>query len=335
MRADRRRAASSGRPAALRAGFVLVGLWMVLGLAGPALAPYSPIRQIDPPAGRFLPPLSERTLLELRDGRILLAESTLSTSAGLRYERLGESFELGREELLDPTQADRPPRRLYLLGTDGFGRDLLSRLLDAARRSLLIGLLAVAMAVTLGVGVGSVAALAGGAIDAALMRLVDALLAFPRLFLLIALAAVFSAGEWIIVLVLGGTGWMGVSRLVRAELLSLREREFVLAAEAVGLSPVKIWRRHLLPNAMTPVIVVAALRVGDMLLIEAALSFVGLGVQTPAPSWGNLIAEGSQALPSAWWISVFPGLAIVLTVLSFHLLGDGLRDYLDPRGARR
>ena len=187
------------------------------------------------------------------------------------------------------------------------------------------------MALLVGLAVGGGAALAGGRADAFLMRLVDGLLAFPRLFLVIVLAALFGRSTLMLVVVLGTTGWMGVARLVRGEILSLKHREFVTAATAIGQRPSEILRRHLLPNSMAPVLVDAALRVGDLILVEAALSFLGLGARPPTPTWGAMVDQGRDLLASAWWVSVFPGLAIALTVLGFGLLADGLRDRLDPR----
>jgi len=166
------------------------------------------------------------------------------------------------------------------------------------------------------------------------MRAVDAALALPRLFLILALVALLHPGLVAIVLILGGTSWMQISRLVRAEILSLKERDFVVAARAIGQTPLRILTRHLLPNALTPVLVQVGLLVGDVILAESTLSFLGLGVPPPVPSWGNLIADGSDRLLQAWWLATFPGLAIVLTVVAFNLLADGLRDALDPHRVR-
>jgi peptide/nickel transport system permease protein len=163
------------------------------------------------------------------------------------------------------------------------------------------------------------------------MRFTDMMLSFPRLILLIVIIALFDASIFLVVAVLGVTGWMSVSRIVRGEVLSLREREFVQAARALGMSDLRIIFRHIIPNTMAPVIVFATLGIGNTILIEAGLSFLGLGVPPPTPSWGNMIFEGNQSLANAWWIATFPGLAIVFTVIAFNLLGDGLRDALDPR----
>jgi peptide/nickel transport system permease protein len=204
-----------------------------------------------------------------------------------------------------------------------------------ARVSLSVALVSVLLALTLGVAVGSAAALGGPVIDGILMRTVDALLAFPTLFILLVLAAIFSPSTPVIIAVLGTGTWMGISRLIRAEILGLKNREFILAARAAGQKPFAILLRHLLPNAFTPALVQATLLVGQLILAESALSFLGLGIQPPTPSWGNMIAEGREALARAWWVATFPGAAIAFTVVAFNLLGDGLRDFLDPRSRRR
>lgn len=224
-----------------------------------------------------------------------------------------------------------PPSPAHLMGTDDLGRDLFSRVLYGARISLSIGFLAVLIAITLGTLIGAVAGYAGGWADAVLMRIVDLFLSFPRIVLLITVVAVFEPSIQLIILVLGLTGWMGVSRLVRGQVLSVREREYVLAARALGFGPSRILFRHVLPNVLTPVIVAATLGIGNAVLAEAALSYLGLGVQPPTASWGNIIQAGGDRMLDAWWITAFPGLAIVFTVMSFNLVGDGLRDALDPR----
>jgi peptide/nickel transport system permease protein len=225
-----------------------------------------------------------------------------------------------------------PPSGEHLMGTDKFGRDILSRVLYGARISLSIGFVAVGISITLGTLIGALSGYFGGWVDGVLMRFTDMMLAFPRLVLLIVVIAVFeNSSIWLVVVVLGLTGWMGTSRIVRGEVLSLREREFVQAARALGMGDWRIIVRHVIPNTMAPVIVSATLGIGLTILTEASLSFLGLGVQPPTPSWGNMVSDGRDALTQAWWIATFPGLAIVLTVVAFNLLGDGLRDALDPR----
>ena len=224
-----------------------------------------------------------------------------------------------------------PPSSEHLFGTDQFGRDVLTRMLYGARISLSIGLIAVAIAITLGTLIGAVAGYFGGLVDAALMRFTDMVLAFPRLVLLIMIVALFSSSVTLIILILGLTQWPGTARLVRGEVLSLREREFIQAARALGMGRRRIVLRHLIPNVLAPVIVAATLGIGNTIVLEAGLSFLGLGVQAPTPSWGNMVADGKNNLLGAWWVATFPGLAIVVSVLAFNLVGDGLRDALDPR----
>lgn len=223
------------------------------------------------------------------------------------------------------------PSPAHWLGTDRFGRDVLSRILYGARISLSIGFIAVAIAVVLGSALGAVAGYLGGWLDAAIMRFTDTVLAFPRLVLLIMIVALFNQSITLIILVLGLTQWPGTARLVRGEVLSLREREFIQAAYALGFGKARIILRHLIPNVLAPVIVAATLGIGNTIVLEAGLSFLGLGVRSPTPSWGNMVADGRQNLLGAWWVATFPGLVIVLTVLAFNLVGDGLRDAMDPR----
>lgn len=238
----------------------------------------------------------------------------------------------------DPiAQGDVPKMRYvapcptHLLGTDKFGRDVLSRVIYGARISLMIALLAVAITVVLGALVGAVAGYFGGAADAILMRIVDALLAIPRLFLLLTCVALFSGSVWLIIVLLGATGWMATARLVRAQVLALRNLDYVKAAEALGAGGRGVIWRHLIPNTLTVIIVAATLRIGGIILTEASLSFLGLGVPPPTPSWGQMVFEGREVLLSAWWLSTFPGIAIAVTVIGFNLLGDALKDAFDPK----
>jgi peptide/nickel transport system permease protein len=217
------------------------------------------------------------------------------------------------------------------LGTDQYARDVLSRLLYGARISLTIGFVAVGISVTIGTLLGAIAGFVGGFVDGAIMRFVDVIISFPRLVLLITIIAIFEPSIFLIIAVLGLTLWPGTARIVRGEVLSLREREFVQAAEALGYPKRRIIMRHLIPNALAPVIVAATLGIGNTIVLEAGLSFLGFGVQPPTASWGTMVAAGRSDLLGAWWLSTFPGLAIVFTVLSFNLVGDGLRDAMDPR----
>lgn len=223
------------------------------------------------------------------------------------------------------------PGATHWLGTDQFARDMLSRIIYGARISLAVGFIAVAIAILLGSLLGAVAGYMGGKLDAVLMRFTDMVMAFPRLVLLIMIIALFSPSLGLIIAVLGLTQWPGTARLVRGEVLSLREQEYVQAARALGFGRGRIILRHLIPNVLAPVIVAATLGIGNTIVLEAGLSFLGLGIQPPTPSWGTLVSDGRQNLIGAWWVATFPGLAIVVTVLAFNLVGDGLRDALDPR----
>jgi len=197
--------------------------------------------------------------------------------------------------------------------------------------SLKVGFVAVGLATLIGIIVGAAAGYYGGWVDLGLMRFVDLMLCFPSFFLILAVIALLEPSIWNIMVVIGVTGWMGVARLVRAEILTLKEREFITAARALGASDVRLILRHLLPNALAPVMVSATLGVAGAILTESALSFLGLGVQPPTPSWGNILTAGKDNIEIAWWLSVFPGLAILITVMSYNLLGEGIREAVDPR----
>ncbi len=236
----------------------------------------------------------------------------------------------------DPYHADvskvlEPPSGAHLLGTDQIGRDVLSRILYASRVSLAVGFVSVGIATAIGVILGAASGYHGGVVDAMIMRLVDLMLVFPRFFLLLAVLAFLQPSIWTIMAVIGLTGWMGVARLVRAEFLSLKEREFVIWSQSIGASAYRIIWRHILPNALAPVLVAMTLGIPAAILTESGLSFLGLGVQPPYATWGNILNDGKDSIEIAWWLSVYPGLAILITVLSYNLLGEGIRDALDPR----
>lgn len=224
-----------------------------------------------------------------------------------------------------------PPTWAHPLGFDHIGRDVLSRIIWGSRVALIVGLLATGIAVVIGVTVGAAAGYLGGRVDAILFRLVDTLMAYPLLVLLITLAAVLGPSLVTVVIIIGLTTWAQYARVVRADVLSLRERDFVLAAQAAGASALRIIFRHIVPNVLSPVIVIASLGIGGIILLESALSFLGLGAQPPTPSWGSMLSDGRSFILIYPQIAIAPGVMIALTVLAFNLVGDGLRDALDPR----
>lgn len=223
----------------------------------------------------------------------------------------------------------------HLLGTDLLGRDVMSRLIAGTRVSLIVGFAAVALSLTVGVAIGLVSGYFGGWVDNLFMRLVDAWLAFPFLLMAIAIVAIIGPGLHNIVLALVVTGWVVYARLVRGETLSLREREFVLSARGLGVSNLAVMVRHILPNVLAPILVVATLELGVVIVTEASLSFLGLGANASQPSWGGMLADGRAYVSAAWWLATLPGLAIFVVVLSVNIVGDALRDALDPRQQRR
>ena len=258
------------------AGGAVIVLLVVVGIAGPWIAPYDPLDQ------------------------------DLSKS------------------LLGPSWS-------HWFGTDSFGRDILSRVLYGARISLIVGIASQGIAFSLGVAMGLVSGYYGGRVDSVIMRLADVTLAFPTLLLLIAITAAFQPGLTVVFVAIGVVGWAGLARLVRSQTLVVRELDFVQAARALGMNDLRLLARHVLPNTLAPAIIAVTLGMAGAILLEAALSFIGLGAQPPTPSWGSMISDGRDFLRTAPWISVFPGLAIGLVVLGFNLFGDGLRDAMDPR----
>jgi peptide/nickel transport system permease protein len=236
----------------------------------------------------------------------------------------------------DPNRPDvrkilSPPSGEHLCGTDQLGRDVLSRMLHGARASLWVGFISVGIATAIGLVLGSIAGYSGGSVDAVVMRFVDLMLVVPSFFLLLAVLAFVPPSLVTIMVVIGATSWMRVARLVRVEFLSLKEREFVLWSHAIGAGSFRIVWRHILPNAMAPVLVAMTLGIPAAILTESGLSFLGLGVRPPYATWGNILNDGKDAIEIAWWLTFYPGLAILITVLSYNLLGEGIRDALDPR----
>lgn len=241
--------------------------------------------------------------------------------------------------VLAPWDPNRPAMRMVLaapsaahpFGTDGLGRDVFSRMLYGARVSLAVGFVSVGIATAIGIALGALAGYNSGLVDSVIMRTVDLMLVFPRFFLLLAVLAFLQPSIWTVMVVIGATGWMSVTRLVRAEFLTLKEREFVVSSQSLGATSFRIVWRHILPNAIGPVLVAMTLGIPAAILTESGLSFLGLGVQPPYATWGNILSEGKETIEIAWWLSVYPGLAILITVLSYNLLGEGIRDALDPR----
>jgi peptide/nickel transport system permease protein len=269
---------------------------------------------------------------------ILSAAAPLAVKYGTRHspfqQHMMDTITLGGTEVdvVDDDGLPVGPNKSFLLGADLTGRDILSRVIYGGRVSLLVALLATAVSLIIGLIYGTVAAYYGGVIDASLSRLMELMMAFPILLLAIALAsAMQSSSLLVVILIIGFVNWTYIGRIVRGQVLSLRKREFVEAARALGAGDAHIMFRVILPNLVAPLIVYSTLAVAGNILFETALSFLGLGVQPPTPSWGNMIREGMPYYNVAWWITLFPGLMILLTVLAFNLLGDGLRDALDPR----
>ncbi len=301
---------------------VVLSLIVVAGFAAPWLSPYDPIEQIDTAAGQLRPPLTSLAAIELDHGRWLLADTVERKADGLYLTRLGRTEVLPIEQVRNLTASGVADRRFFLLGSDRFSRDILSRLLYGARVSLFVGSAVILLSLTIGLLVGATAALSPSWVDTLLMRFVDGLLAFPSLILLLALSAALPSSIWTLVLVIASVGWMGLSRLVRAEILSLQNRDFVHAARTMGASTPRILWRHLMPNVMTPILVDVTLRISRVIMVESSLSFLGLGIQAPLASWGNMISDGRGEMFSSWWVAGFPCLALVLTVISLSILSD-------------
>jgi peptide/nickel transport system permease protein len=304
-----------------RLGLSLVGAWVAAAILAPVLPLRDPSAQPDGLVLRALPPLARAWEVRLPGGGVRYAHDVRREPDGRTSILRGDAW------TTLPAEAGAT-RRTFVLGTDILGRDLLSRLVWGARASLLAGALAAAIALVVGTSVGLAAGLAGGAVDAVLMRLADGALAIPRLFLLVLLAALFRPSLPLAILAIGGTSWMVAARLVRGEVHALRDRPFVQAARSAGVSPLRLALLHILPAIGALVAVEASLRFGQSVLLEGSLSFLGLGVPPPTPTWGGLIADGRDRLLDAWWIATWPGVALAGVVVATQWVADGLRERL-------
>jgi peptide/nickel transport system permease protein len=281
------------------------------------------------PVARIRRSLVARLLADIR-ARVAIATLLVVVGVALFAPQLAP-YDPGAQ--LDIVRLNgRPPSLAHPLGTDNFSRDVLSRLIWGTRVSLSIAFSAVGLSVTIGILLGALAGYAGGITDAVLMRFVDAALSIPRLLLLIVVLALWrDVGVVPLTLLIAAISWFSVSRLVRAETLAVRDQDFVVAARALGASPARVLLRHVLPNVAGPGLVSATLSIGTIVLLEAGLSYLGIGVRPPAPSWGSIIQDGAERVWDLWWLTLFPGLAILVTVFACNALGDALRDALDPR----
>ena len=307
-----------------------VGSWAavavaLLALAGPWVAPYPPEQQEDVAGARLLPPLTRADALAVGPHRSIIVTGLRKTADGWEFDRGGQRQALPAADLVE-----EPSPRFYLLGTDSLGRDLLSRLLHGIRHSVGLAALCVALALVVGVGVGATAGLAGGLPDEILMRGVEVLMSIPRLFLVLACAALFRPSIPLLVVVLGGTTWTGLARLVRAETLAFRESDLAQAARAAGSSAPRLVLRHLVPQVAPLLVVFARLRFADTIVLESALSFLGLGAPPPAVSLGDILASGREALYEAWWVGAAPGVLIAAIVLIVRSGSRGLFRLQDP-----
>ncbi len=312
----------TGRRLRRRAGYAALML-VAVAVAAQFTAGRDPDAQPDGLVLRNLPPLSRVTALSLADGSRIYCHEVEEIAPGELRLRRGRTWSpLPTTDLLGGSLTSGGRSELFLLGTDSYGRDMAARLVHGGKVSLLIGILAAAMAVLVGSIVGLAAGFAGGVVDGTLMRCTDLALSIPRLYLALLLVALFGPSLLNTVLILGATSWMTSARLVRGQVLALKRNDWVASARAAGAGPLRQAIIHVFPGAAAPVLVEAALRTGDSILLETSLSFLGLGVRPPAASWGYLIAEGRDRLLDAWWIATFPGLAVAATVLVINSLGD-------------
>ena len=312
-------------PRRLKVGLASTAVLVVACLFGPLLLHRLPGN--DPARAALLPPGALTTVVRATDGTVMVSRKVVATATAVTV------FGPGKRETTMPRGAVASvASHRFWLGSDRFGRDLLYECLAGGRISLAVASLSLVVALAFGLGVGLLAATSGRIVDAVLMRLVDAFLAFPILFLLILCVTLFRPGPSLLVPILGFSSWMGLARLVRGQVLSLRQRPFILAARTAGSPWYRIWGWHYIPNLAGPVSQDAALRMGDLVLAEATLSFLGLGIPPSTPTWGSLVAQGHQVLADAWWLATFPGLAIAALIISLALIGDGLQEMVRGGG---
>jgi peptide/nickel transport system permease protein len=314
--------------------------------AAAALGRSSDLGRIEPGKLADIVVLEADPLADIQNGRrtrLVLKAGEVHETAHLRAPALAIILSLYLVALMAPVIAPRnpdqqvlldrlkPPSLEYPFGTDRFGRDLFSRAIWATRVSLGVSLAAMLISVGIGALVGIASGFFGGWVDGAVMRVTDLFIAFPVFVLLITLVAIYGSSAVLMTIFLGLAVWPPTARIVRAEVLSMRTREFIVAARVIGTNATRVILLHMLPNVLPLIAIAATLRVAQVILIEASLSYFGLGVPPPAATWGNMVADGRSVLDSAWWITTFPGLLVVLTVLAYNLMGDGLRDVVDPR----
>ena len=302
-------------------GLVIIAFLFVVSFLSPVLANNKPIALKKDGRWFFPSVFRYKEFSALTNFKTMQAETKIMPPVPWAYDESDE----------DIVENPAPPSRAHWMGTDPIGRDLLSRVIHGTGVSLKVGFLSVGISLFIGIIVGSLAGFYGGWIDMIFSRIIEVMQCFPTFFLILTVIAFVGPSIWKVMVVIGVTTWTGLARMVRGEFLALRDREFVLAARVLGASDARIIFRHVLPNALAPVFVSATLGVASAILVESTLSYLGLGVQPPDPSWGNLISEGQQYIRSCWWLSIFPGSMILVTVLSYNLFGEGLRDALDPR----
>lgn len=322
----RRRQPGQRRSRTLRTGLALLALIVAAVGLIPIVWPQSPDRQLDPAVAGLAAPGSRFEVLHLTHRRTLAAVAVEVSGSEVVLHGQPRPTRVALADLDGDIESQR-----FALGSDEFGRDVAARLLAGGRVSLAVAGWTVLLISLVALPLGALSGSAPPAVDQFILRGLEALQSFPRLFLLLGLAAIVRPGMLSVVLILGLTGWIPMARLVRAEVRALRDREFVLAARAAGAGRGRIVFRHLLPNALAPALVEASLAAAAAIVSEAALSFLGFGLQPPSASWGNMIADGRSTLAAGWWVAFFPGAALAATAVAFNLIGEGLRDELDPR----